>query len=80
MKTSGHYENLTTRKNTSRGILAGILTKTSETSKLTPKYMLNISKTHDCELNLSPIILLGFVQNTREIIPLFHSSPFDNTY
>ena len=37
---SGHYENLTTRKSTSRGILAGILTKTSETCKLTPKYML----------------------------------------
>ena len=32
--------NLTTRKSTSRGILADILTKTSETCKLTPKYML----------------------------------------
>ena len=76
MKTSGHYENLTTRKSTSRGILAGILTKTSETSKLTPKYML---ETFQC-VEFSIDILLGFVQNTREIIPLFHSSPFDNTY
>ena len=41
-----------------------------------------MSKIHDCNPNLSPMILIGnqLEWYAREIIPYFHSSPFDYTY
>ena len=63
-------ENLNTRKRTSRRILSGILSKNSQTHELNPKCRLysfqcmqfsidtiNMSKTHNCEHNLSAMIL-----------------------
>ena len=55
-------ESLNTRKSTLRRILTGILLKNSENSELLDrrdKTPINMSKSHDCERNSSPMILIG---------------------